>query len=159
MAAPRVVIAAVSGALAGAAAVAPLVIDFEGWERKVSPDPIGIPTGCAGVTAGMKPGQTFTDEQCVALTAAALAKHGAEIAPCLPAEVPVDTRGAFISFAYNVGTGAFCKSTLAKKAQAGDLVGACAELSRWTYAGGKQWPGLIRRRAAERALCEKGLRS
>jgi hypothetical protein len=32
--------------------------------------------------------------------------------------------------------------------------GACAELSRWTYAGGKQLPGLVRRRAAERQLCE-----
>ena len=43
---------------------------------------------------------------------------------------------------------------LARKTNAGDLAGACAELSRWTYAGGRQLPGLIKRRAAEREMCE-----
>ena len=64
---------------------------------------------------------------------------------------------AFLSFAFNVGNGAFCGSTLTRKANAGDMPGACAELSRWTYAGGKQMPGLVIRRAAERQLCERGL--
>jgi hypothetical protein len=45
-----------------------------------------------------------------------------------------------VSFAFNVGDDAFCRSTLVRKANAGDIDGACAELSRWTYAGGKQLP-------------------
>ncbi|WP_370551208.1 lysozyme [Comamonas sp. CMM02] len=63
------------------------------------------------------------------------------------------------SFGFNVGEGegAFCKSTLVRKANAGDVQGACAELSRWTYADGKQLPGLVQRRAAERQMCEGGL--
>ncbi|WP_417283029.1 glycoside hydrolase family protein [Comamonas sp.] len=44
-----------------------------------------------------------------------------------------------------------------RKANAGDIDGACAELIRWTYAGGKQLPGLVKPRAAERQLCEREL--
>jgi lysozyme len=55
----------------------------------------------------------------------------------------------------NVGSDAACKSTLMRKLNMGDLAGACSELSRWTMAGGKVYPGLVRRRAAERALCEQ----
>ncbi|MEG1203373.1 MAG: hypothetical protein RSD82_14515 [Comamonas sp.] len=42
-----------------------------------------------------------------------------------------------------MGEGAFCKSTLVRKANAGGLQGACAELSCGTYAGGKQLPRLV----------------
>ena len=66
-------------------------------------------------------------------------------------------KAAFLSFAFNVGAQKFCGSTLVKKANQGDMPGACAELSRWTYAGGRELPGLVKRRAAERALCERGL--
>ncbi|MCH5496505.1 glycoside hydrolase family protein, partial [Salmonella enterica subsp. diarizonae serovar 16:z10:e,n,x,z15] len=49
--------------------------------------------------------------------------------------------------------GAFAKSTLLKKLNAGDQAGACNELKRWTYAGGKQWKGLVTRREIEREVC------
>jgi lysozyme len=51
-----------------------------------------------------------------------------------------------------VGTEAFCKSTLARKLNAGDPA-ACDELLRWTTAKGIQLPGLVKRREQERALC------
>jgi lysozyme len=104
-------------------------------------------------------GKAYTDEQCAADLAQDAVRHGMDIAPCLPAELPVETRAAFISFAFNIGAAKFCGSTASRKARAGDLAGACAELSRWVYAGGKQLPGLVRRRAAERRLCEQGLQS
>ena len=44
-----------------------------------------------------------------------------------------------------------------RKANAGNIEGACAELSRWTYASGKQLPGLVKCRSAPRQLCEAGL--
>ncbi|WP_034951260.1 lysozyme, partial [Erwinia oleae] len=47
-------------------------------------------------------------------------------------------RAALYSFAYNVGTGAFSKSTLLKRLNAGDVDGACDELRRWVYAGGQK---------------------
>ena len=82
-----------------------------------------------------------------------LLKH-ADALDCVKKPMTDGQKAAFLSFAFNVGTGAFCGSTLARKANAGDMRGACAELSRWTLAGGKEMPGLVKRRAAERKVCE-----
>ena len=101
-------------------------------------------------------GQTFTRQQCQDMLYQDLVQH-ADALGCITQPLTDGQRAAFLSFAFNVGEGAFCKSTLVRKANAGDVQGACAELSRWTYAGGKQLPGLVQRRAAERQMCEGGL--
>lgn len=147
--------------IASGIAASNLVGPHEGWVSRAYPDPAhgwAVPTACLGATQGIVKGRSYSDQECMDFLIRDLAAHGAKIAPCLPADIPVKTRAALISFAYNVGPDALCRSTLARKAKAGDLAGACAELSRWTYAGGRQLPGLVKRRAAERAMCEEGLR-
>ncbi|HBA4407601.1 TPA: lysozyme [Escherichia coli] len=67
--------------------------------------------------------------------------------------IPETTRGALYSFVYNVGAGNFRTSTLLRKINQGDIKGACDQLRRWTYAGGKQWKGLMTRRDIEREVC------
>ncbi len=60
---------------------------------------------------------------------------------------------ALVSFVFNVGCGAFERSTLLRLLNAGRLrKGAADELLKWDYAGGQQLPGLLARRKAERAL-------
>ncbi len=152
--------AGVAAVMAAGALAVPLIADFEGFVPVGYPDPalgVKLPTACYGATAGIVIGRRYTEQECANMLAADAVKHGLEIAPCLPADLPIETRAAFTSFGFNVGTGAFCKSTLSRKALAGDLRGACAELSRWTKAGGREMAGLVRRRAAERTLCERGL--
>ena len=61
-------------------------------------------------------------------------------------------RDALISFAYNVGVGAYSDSTLLKKLNKGDEPGAANEFLRWVYADGIELPGLVRRRKAEREM-------
>lgn len=61
---------------------------------------------------------------------------------------------ALTSFAYNVGAGAFRKSTLLRKLNAGDYQGAAAEFPRWNLAGGQPLAALDARRAQERATFE-----
>jgi len=151
-------VAIAAAVLAAAVAAIPIIGEFEGTVKVGYRDPVGIPTSCVGHTGpDAVVGRRYTDEECAAQLAADAVKHGLEIAPCLPDELPVETRAAFTSFAFNVGSAAFCKSTLSRKARAGDLAGACAELSRWTKAGGRELQGLVRRRKAERALCERGI--
>jgi lysozyme len=147
----------VAAVLAACAAAAGLVVTHEGWELRPYKDPVGIVTDCAGNTKDARMDRIRTELECQRRLADALLEHGMDTAPCLPEDLPVETRAAFISFAYNVGAARFCSSTLSRKARAGDLKGACAELSKWVYAGGKVWPGLVKRRKAERALCEEGL--
>lgn len=149
--------AAIAGLFLAAATATPLVLQWEGWENKAYPDVVGVWTACAGTTRGVRPGQTFTDPQCESLAARELVEYGAAIAPCLPRELPVETRAAFISAAYNIGTSAFCGSSMSRKALAGDLRGACGALLMWTRAGGREVRGLVRRRAAEHELCVSGL--
>ena len=144
----------------GATAVAlvvPVVTYYEGKVNRTYVDPVGVLTSCYGHTGPeLKPGQTFTDEQCLAQLEADLTKHAIAL-DCVRVPLTDGQKAAFLSFAFNVGNGAFCSSTLVRKANTGDMRGACSELSKWVYAGGKQLPGLVRRRAAERALCERDL--
>lgn len=140
-----------------AALVVPLVISYEGTVTHSYKDPIGLVTACHGHTGSdIKMGQTFTDEQCRQFLESDLIKHAADL-QCIKAPLAPEQRAAFLSFAYNVGGEKFCGSTLVRKANAGDLAGACNELRRWTMAGGKELPGLVKRREAERNLCMKGV--
>lgn len=64
----------------------------------------------------------------------------------------VKTQGQFdalVSFAYNLGLRSLKKSTLLKKLNDGDIVGASNEFQKWNRAGGKEVAGLTRRRLAE----------
>lgn len=148
-------LAGIVGAAAAALAVS-TVAYYEGKVKRTYVDPVGVLTSCYGHTGPeLHKGQTFTDEQCLAQLQADLVKHAAAL-DCVKQPLSDGQKAAFLSFAFNVGNSAFCGSTLARKANAGDIRGACAELSRWTYAGGKQLPGLVNRRKAERELCERG---
>jgi len=143
---------------AGATALAiPLVMLYEGTVLQSYRDPIGIVTACVGHTGPeLRMGQRYTRQQCEDMLYGDLLKH-AQALDCIKQPMTDGQKAAFLSFAFNVGDKALCDSTLARKANAGDMAGACAELSRWTRAGGRELPGLVKRRAAERELCERGL--
>ena len=139
----------------GAVALAvPVVMMYEGLVTRTYRDPIGILTACYGHTGPeLRMGQRYTEAECERMLNADLLKHAAAL-DCITRPMTEGQKAAFLSFAFNVGNARFCSSTLARKANAGDMAGACAELSRWTYAGGKPLPGLVKRRATERAICE-----
>lgn len=59
---------------------------------------------------------------------------------------------AAIDFAYNLGVSRYRASTLRKRLEAEDWNGARVQLMRWTKAGGRELPGLVRRRKAESEL-------
>ncbi|WP_252515035.1 lysozyme, partial [Escherichia coli] len=82
-----------------------------------------------------------------------LATVARQINPYINVDIPETTRGALYSFVYNVGAGNFRTSTLLRKINQGDIKSACDQLRRWTYAGGKQWKGLMTRREIEREVC------
>lgn len=130
---------------------------FEGVRTIAYRDIVGVPTVCFGETRGVKMGDSKTMAQCREMLGGALLEFSAGVDRCLKAEVPDKTYIAFVSFAYNVGLGAFCGSTLVRRANAGRLIDACNQLSRWNRAGGKVVRGLTRRRAEERAMCLEGL--
>ncbi|AQU84931.1 MULTISPECIES: lysozyme [unclassified Halomonas] len=147
------------GATAGALSIATAVVSYyEGYRPTAYRDPVGIATICYGHTATARMGQTHSQERCTELLQADLGHAFSAVDRRAQVELPPPTRAALASFVYNVGEGAFARSTLLRKLNAGDLRGACNELSRWVYAGGKQLNGLIKRRATERELCLAGIK-
>jgi lysozyme len=145
----------IGAASAGAMAIGGVLItDQEGVKYTTYLDPIGIPTTCAGVTGpDVVMGKTYTKAECDNL----LYKHMLPAVKAVDSSVKVKLndyqKASLYSFTYNVGVGAFTASTMLKKLNQGDIPGACDQLRRWTYAGGKQWKGLITRREVERQLC------
>lgn len=133
---------------------------FEGIRLKAYPDPAtrGHPwTVCYGETAGVRPGDTYTLAQCKAMLAASLEKYATAMEQCIRRPMPDGVYASFLSLSYNIGSGGFCKSSVAKKWNAGKEAEACDALLRFNRAAGVVFPGLTRRREAERALCLKGL--
>jgi lysozyme len=137
------------------ALVLPLVAYYEGMVPKTYADPVGILTICYGHTgAQAKPGNELPPEQCRELLSEDVLVENARMRQCVTRPMPTHVEVAFTSFSFNVGAGAFCRSTLLRRWNAGDHAGACAELSRWVYAGNRKLRGLEKRRESERAVCE-----
>lgn len=146
-----------SGAITIAAVMLGNADGLEGRRYYAYQDVVGVWTVCDGHTgADVRRGHRYTDKECDNLLEEDLRKVANAIDPLIKVRIPEPTRAALYSFTYNVGSGAFASSTLLKKLNASDLPGACKELQRWTYAGGKQWKGLITRREIEREVCEWG---
>ena len=115
---------------------------------------VGTTTIGFGTTVGVKPGDKISVERALTTALADANKHGEAVRRCVKVPLFQYEFDAYTSLAYNIGQTAFCDSTLVKKANILNYAGACAEISRWNKAGGKVLRGLVKRRAAERAMCE-----
>lgn len=126
---------------------------FEGLSLTAYPDVVGVPTICYGETKGVHLGDTKTKPQCDEMLSARLAEFNAGVNSCLSVDIPDSRRVAFVSLAYNIGTASFCKSTVVRRINAGDVAGSCDAILMWNKARGIVWPGLTKRRQKERELC------
>jgi lysozyme len=148
-----------AGGLAAVLALAGgVIVKWEGVRYPAYPDPAtgGAPwTACYGHTGpDVKPGMTFTKAQCEAFLDADMREADAIVRRCIPVPMLRQIEAALVSATFNIGPSVVCGSTLQRKALANDWPGACAELSRWNKAGGREMKGLVLRRADERALCQ-----
>jgi len=130
----------------------------EGLRQWAYHDPVGILTICYGDTENVRRGQYATLEECAKRLDARMLEAIADVEKCAPG-LPEHQLAAFADLTYNVGARAVCNtktSTLARKLKAGDVLGACNELPRWSMAGSVRLPGLVKRRERERQLCITG---
>lgn len=146
-------IAATVGVLTLAAA---LVSNFEGDKHTAYRDVNGVPTICYGEAEGVHMGEVRTQAQCLTMLQSSLKEHAGQIEPCIHVAVPAQSMAAFISFSYNVGAGAFCRGSVARDLNAGNLAQACHDMLAYDRAGGRVVLGLENRRRAEFTYCLKG---
>lgn len=139
---------------------------FEGFRSRPYLCPAGVPTIGYGSTH-------YADGRKVTLSDAAISEPEAQallvrelmrtyapgVIRLCPGLLPLsiledDWRklNAIVDFAYNLGIGRLQTSTLRRKINAQDWLGAKQELKKWVWGGGKKLPGLVKRRSAEASL-------
>lgn len=133
----------------------------EGWEPVARPPVAGdVPTGGFGSTrneAGtpVRQGEKFTPQRGLVLLARDADDAAQAVRRCAPVPMFQHEFDAYVSLTYNIGTGAFCGSTLVRKLRQNppDYTGACAEILRWDKFQGQPLRGLTLRRQQENRQC------
>jgi GH24 family phage-related lysozyme (muramidase) len=133
---------------------------FEGFRANAYIDAVGVPTIGYGTTQiNGKPvqmGTSISEQEATKLMAQDLGQFENTVNRAVKVAINNNQFSAMVSFTYNVGSGAFTDSTLLKKLNQGDYSGAANEFGRWVHGDGKVLPGLVTRRAAEKAMFEGG---
>ena len=107
-----------------------------------------------GTTGGVKAGDTIKPPQAVARALVDVQKFEGALKQCVKVPLHQYEYDAYVSLSYNIGSAAFCGSTLVKKLNAGDFEGACQQVLRWDKFNSKPLAGLTKRRQAEYQQCK-----
>jgi lysozyme len=141
-----------------------LLAHWEGFERNVYLDVAGLPTIGVGhlltkdelsseriVIGGDPIDYTLglTDEQVYDLLGQDLERFERVVNDSVEPDLAQHQFDALVSFAFNVGGGAFRQSTLLKRLNARDFADVPSQLRRWIRSGGRIVQGLVNRRENE----------
>lgn len=127
------------------------------------PVPGDVPTIGFGSTDGVKMGDKTTPARSlVRLLEEVEGVYAAGVKKCVTAPLYQHEYEAYVSLAYNVGVGTFCKKAQPGKPpnlidliNAGQYAEACKRIEAFKYGPGRKvLPGLVKRRAQERKICE-----
>ena len=129
-----------------------LIESFEGDELRAYADSGGVETIGYGHTGGVTPGETITQGQAVAYLEGDVQSAANVVARCVEIDLTPNQFSALVSFEYN--TGALPGSPGLGCINARQFEQAWDEhFCLWTHdAAGNELAGLVRRRAAEKAL-------
>ncbi len=112
-----------------------------------------VPTIGFGTTENVKLGDKISVERALVRLLDDASEFEQAVKRCAPVPMYQYEFDAYVSLSYNIGAGAFCSSTLVKKLNSGDYVGACEQILRWDRFKGKQLAGLTKRRQQEYKKC------
>lgn len=102
----------------------------------------------------VEPGMVCTIEQATQWMYSDLAWAQTAVNKLVRAPLAQHQFDALVSFVYNIGEAAFARSTMLRKLNAQDFIGAAKEFDRWNKDNGKTIAGLTARRAVERSMFE-----
>lgn len=138
------------------------IANHEGFRSRTYDDGVGVQTIGFGTTRNtdgskIKPSQTITVERALIRLGDEVGGKEQEMKACLPPDLPLYQHewDAYVSLSYNIGSAGFCRSTIVKRLKQNppDYAGACQAIMLWNKAGGKVWPGLVKRRQDEYRRC------
>jgi len=126
--------------------------NFEGVRYKAYRDAVGVWTIGYGHTKTASPGMSITPAEAERLLRQDLERFEQAVRDRVTVPINQNQFDALVSFAFNVGVGAFRKSTLLKLLNQGNYEGAKNEFKRWVHGGGRRLAGLVKRRNQEAEL-------
>lgn len=135
-----------------------LIQGFEGLRLSAYKDSAGIPTiGYGNITyidgSKVKMGDKITQEKADLLFQYYANKFASQVDSIITKSVNQNQFNALVSLAYNIGIGAFSKSTLLKKVNVNPNDNTIKnEFMKWVNSGGRKIQGLVNRRAKEASL-------
>ncbi|OCJ61245.1 hypothetical protein A6U96_13950 [Agrobacterium tumefaciens] len=136
-----------------------IIKEMEGLRLTAYLCPSHIPTIGWGNTSSVKMSdvgrKTITKADAETLLKKDLVRFEADVNRLVTSDINENQFSALVSLCYNIGSGAFAKSTLLRMVNMGDYSGAAGQFSRWNRGGGRVLPGLVKRRALEEALFRK----
>jgi len=144
---------AVGGLGLSAVALVALLLSEGYTHRAIVPVPGDVPTIGFGTTDGVKMGDTITPPKAVARALVDIQQFEGAIKQCVTVPLTQNEYDAYLQLSYNIGSSAFCNSTLVKRLNAHDYAGACLEIKRWDKFKGKPLRGLTLRREREFQQC------
>ncbi len=130
-----------------------LIKDFENCKLRAYQDIRGVWTcgyGATGPTIG--PSTIWTQEQADSELLERIQVAANAVNSAVTVQLTQGQMDACCSLAYNIGGGAFSRSTLVKLVNKEDMVNAALEFTKWDKSNGQVVPGLLRRRQAEQRL-------
>ncbi len=145
-----------------------IIETFEGLRLKAYRCPAGVLTIGFGHTRDsegkldVKEGDVITQHQAEVMLEFDLQQYEQAVAKLAP-KANANQFSAFVSLAYNIGTAAFAKSTLLRLFNEGGPLAAAHRFADWRFGGKnkdgtpRELPGLVKRRAAEKALFLTGV--
>lgn len=134
-----------------------LIKRWEGRRLDAYQDVVGVWTiGYGSTGPHVTPGLRITMKEADELLRKDLDRFERAVDDLVKVELTDNQFAALVSFAFNVGIGAFKKSTLLRRLNAGDYDAVPGQMMRYAYAGGKRVQGLANRRAAEAGLWARG---
>ncbi len=133
-----------------------LIADLEGCRLRPYQCSAGVWTSGIGHTAGVVPTRDISEKEAASNLVADVLQVERRLAQCAPLAMPPQVYDAVVSFAFNVGSGAACRSTLVYFLNKKQWRQACNQLPRWVFIDGVRNQGLENRRQRERAWCLQG---
>lgn len=129
------------------------IANYEGYQGTAYRDTVNVATIGFGTTEGVKLGDKTTPDRALQRLLKDAEKASDGVRLCVAVPLTQGEFDAFVSLSYNIGSGAFCSSTLVKLLNQGHYADACAQILRWDKAGGKPLAGLTTRRRGEYLTC------
>lgn len=135
------------------------LLELEGKHKKLADGrykayrcPANVPTIYAGLTRGVKDGMIITEAEGEKMLRRELSSFEDAVERLVTVELNQNEFDALVLLAFNIGVGAFQKSTLLRLLNQDKRDAAAAQFARWNRGGGKVLPGLVKRRKVEASL-------